>query len=71
MVNQQSVPVDGIPHQICNLYPALETSHSTTDESNKSSGYYLLIDCASGPLENVTVSLLDDSEVETLMHVLL
>ena len=69
MVSQQSVLVDGIPDHLHDLHPALETGHSLTSESDESSGDVLLMDCASGLLENVTTSSLDDSEVETVVHV--
>ena len=65
MVSQQSVLVDGIPHHIHDLHPALEIGHSVTDESDESSGDELLMDATSGPPKNVTASLSDDSEVET------
>ena len=69
VVNQQSVLVNGIPRHICDLWPALETCHSATDESDESSGKKLLIDGTSGPPENVTTSSSYNSEAETMVHI--
>ena len=62
VVSQQSVLVDEIPRHVCDIHPALEMGHSPTDESDESSGDKLLMDCISGPPENLTTSLSDDSE---------
>ena len=38
VVSKQSIPVNEIPHYICNLRPALEGGHSVTDENDESFG---------------------------------
>ena len=49
-VSQQSDLVDGIPHNVNDLHPALEVGHSATDESDES-GDKLLLYGTSGPPE--------------------
>ena len=63
VVSQQSVLVDRISCQ------ALEVGHSATDESDELSGNELLIDGASDSLENVSASMLDNSEAKTVVYV--
>ena len=69
VISQQSVLFDGIPDHLCDLHPALETGHSVTNERDGSSDDELLMDCASGLLENVNISSLDNSEAETVVHI--
>ena len=68
-VSQQSVLVNGIPHHICDLLPALETGHSVTNESDESFGDKLSMDGTNGLPQNVTASSLNDSEAETVIYV--